>query len=101
MKKPVLCGALLGLSMAVMATTPAPQHARKHASGLHAQLQSVDAKITVAQVHRARLQSQVRRLEQQNTAQQKQLQQRDAEIAALQQKLQAAGVPASGTSAGH
>jgi hypothetical protein len=36
-------------------------------------------------------------MEQQAAAREKQLQQRDAEIAALQQKLQAAGVPVSST----
>jgi hypothetical protein len=47
------------------------------------------------------LQAQVSQMEQQNAASAKQLQARDAEIAALQQKLRAAGVPASASSAGH
>ncbi|HEX5353396.1 MAG TPA: hypothetical protein VFW60_04895 [Rhodanobacteraceae bacterium] len=91
---------LFGASMAAMAATPPAHHRATHAASLRAKLNSVDAKIKTARAHQADLQSQATHLEQQNAAQQKQLQQRDAEIAALQQKLHAAGVPASGTSAG-
>jgi septal ring factor EnvC (AmiA/AmiB activator) len=93
LSKMILGAALLGAPMAMSAATP-------HAA-VHAQLKDVDAKVAAARAHQTALQSQVTTLEQQNAAQQKQLQDRDAEIAVLQRKLQAAGVPAASASAGH
>ncbi len=89
---------LLGASAAMAA--PPSRHAGK-TSDLKAQQKDVDAKLASARTHHEALQSQVTQLEQQNAVQQKQLQQRDAEISALQQKLQAAGVPASAASSSH
>ena len=84
----------LGFSLAAVAAPP-------RASGLAAQVANVDAQITAARTQNTQLQTEVTQLEQHNAAQQQQLQQRDAEIAALQKKLQAAGVPAAAGSAGH
>ncbi|MGH8184400.1 MAG: hypothetical protein ACREPH_12150 [Rhodanobacteraceae bacterium] len=91
---------LLGASAVSLATPPASRGTR-HAADVQAQLKDVDAKITAARAHNAALQTQMTQMEQQNTARKAQLQQRDAEIAALQKKLRAAGVPASAGSAGH
>lgn len=93
LSKMILGAALLATPMALPAATPS--------GTVHARLKDVDAKIAVARDRQTALQSQVAALEQQNAAQQKQLRDRDAEIAALQQKLQAAGVPAASATAGH
>ncbi|HKV64831.1 MAG TPA: hypothetical protein VJN66_00445 [Rhodanobacteraceae bacterium] len=96
----VLGMALLGLSGVLMAAPPASGHAGAKAS-LQAKVKDVDAKIAAARAQNATLQGQVSQMEQQNAASAKQLQARDAEIAALQLKLQAAGVPAPASSTGH
>ena len=95
----VLGMALLGAPGALMAAPPASGHAHK-TPALQAQVKDSDAKIAAARARNTTLQAQVSQMEQQNAAQAKQLQQRDAEIAALQQILQAAGVPTSAASAG-
>jgi peptidoglycan hydrolase CwlO-like protein len=92
----VLGVALLGASSALMAAPPASRHADT-AVGLQAQVKDSDAKLAAARAHNEALQAQVGQMEQQAAAREKQLQQRDAEIAALQQKLEAAGVPVSST----
>ena len=93
-----LCLALLGASIAAVA--PASAQAR-HPANPQDRLKGVDARLAAARAHNQTLQAQVTQMERQGAAQQKQLRQRDAEIAALQQKLRAAGVPASATSAVH
>lgn len=99
MLRNAIVAALLGVSAVSMASPPA-HHADTRAS-LQARVKDSDAKIAAARAQNATLQAQVSQMEQQNAARGKALQARDAEIAALQQKLRAAGVPASGASAGH
>ena len=97
----ILWVGLIGASVVAAAPPPAsPQRAVK-TSNLQEQVKGVDAKIATARAHNAALQAQMTQMEQQSALQQKQVQQRDAEIAALQQKLRAAGVPGSAASAGH
>lgn len=94
----VLAACLLaGTAVAMAAAPPAAQSKAK----LQTQLKGVDAQLATARSTHDALQAQVAQLEQHNADQQKQIQQRDAKIAALQQRLRDAGVPASGTSAGH
>ena len=95
----VIVAALLGISAASFAASPAPPHAGSKVS-LQAQVRDSDAKVAEARARNAALQAKVSQMEQQNAASAQQLQARDAEIAALQQKLRAAGVPASASSAG-
>lgn len=86
---------LVVLAPAVVAGTGvAAPPAGSGAGDVAAQLKDVNARITAARTHHKVLQAQVAQMEQQNAAQQKQLQQKDAEIAALQQKLRAGGAPA-------
>ncbi|HKZ09921.1 MAG TPA: hypothetical protein VJL61_04330 [Rhodanobacteraceae bacterium] len=80
---------------------PPPSASAKSPAHLQNQVKEVDAKLAAARSHNDALQAQVTQMEQRSAAQQKQLQQRDAEIAALQAKLHAAGVPASAASADH
>ena len=90
----VIVAALLGIPAATFAAAPAPPRTGSKAS-LQAQVKDSDAKVAEARARNAALQAQVSRMEQQNAASAKQLQARDAEIAVLQQKLRAAGVPAA------
>lgn len=93
------CTVLLGASLAAFAAPPAAHRGTR--ADLQAQVKDVDAKIAAARAHNLALQSQVAQMERQGATQAQQVQQRDAEIAALQQKLRATGVPASADSAGH
>jgi septal ring factor EnvC (AmiA/AmiB activator) len=99
----VLVGVLLlGSASVAMAASPASDSGSAHAvAGVQAQVKKVDAEVAAARTRHAALQARVSQLEQHNSAQQKQLQQRDAEIAALQQRLQGAGGAAPSTSASH
>lgn len=94
-RKSLLIGLLGMLALGMAVPTMAAPPAAHSTATLQAQQKDVDAKLAAARTRHAALQAQVEQLEQQNTAQHNQLQQRDAEIAALQQKLQAAGVPSS------
>lgn len=110
-RKSMLAGllglAVLGAGVSVMVqAAPAgqPDSTATEAHGqkqVQTQMKGIDAKISAARAHNVELQAQVAQMEQQNNDRQKQLQQRDAEITALQKKLQAAGVPASASSAVH
>lgn len=93
----VLAVALFGMAAAAMAAPPSPHPAGDRQT----QLQKVNADVAAARTRNAALQAKVTEMEQQNSAQHRQLEQRDAEIAALQKKLQATGVPASAASARH
>ncbi len=93
----VLGAALFGMAAVAMAAPPSSQPARDP----DAQLHKVNVDVAAARTRNAALQARVTTMEQQNSAQHRQLEQRDAEIAALQQKLRAAGAPASAASAGH
>lgn len=98
--KPLLIGlmgaSVLGLALPALAAAPT-----RHATAASSARQGVDAQLAAARARHDALQAQVTQQEQHNADQQKQLQQRDAEIAALQHKLQAAGAPASAASSGH
>lgn len=65
------------------------------------QLKNVEARVSKAQDRNAELQAQVAKMERENADREKRLKQRDEEIAALQQKLEAAGAPGAASSAGH
>ncbi|MGH8113969.1 MAG: hypothetical protein ACREPS_02780 [Rhodanobacteraceae bacterium] len=99
--------AVLGTGISMMVQAAPVGEPGVSAIGIHdrkqmqAQLKEVDAKVSTARAHNTELQAQVTRLEQQNADRRKQLQQRDDEIAALQEKLQAAGGPGSASSTGH
>lgn len=96
----ILLGAVLA---APLVASGAPPHATRHASSmakLQTQLQDFNDKLAVAHARNMSLQSEVTDLEKQNADRAQQLQQRDAQIAALQKQLAAAGVPVSAASAG-
>lgn len=97
----LLSAVLLGTPLAAEAAPPAPPAGK---TALQAQQQDVDAKLAAARARHAALQAEMAQLEQHNVLQQRQLQQRETDIASLQQQLRAAGVPASALSsapAGH
>lgn len=92
----VLAGILLALAVPALASAAPPSPAAANSPAqLRAQLDDTNAKLATARSTNARLESQVAQLEQKNEARSAQMQQRDAEIAALRAKLQAAGAPAS------
>ncbi len=100
----VFCVACFSASVAAMTmavAAPPASASVKPPGHLQSQVNEVDAKLAAARSHNEALQAQVTQMEQRSAAQQKQLQQRDAEIAALQAKVHAAGVPTSATSADH
>lgn len=99
LRNTMLIAVLLGIPVASMATPSAP-HADTRAT-LQAQVRDSEAKIASARARNTTLQAQVSRMEQENAARGKALRERDAEIAVLQQKLQAAVAPASATTARH
>ena len=92
----VLVGA--GVPTGAHASAAAKSHGNK---AVQAQLKTVEAKVSKAQDRNAELQAQVAKMEQENADREKRLKQRDDEIAALQQKLEAAGAPKTASSAGH
>ena len=98
MYKSILTGLMAVLALGMAAPSMAAPPAAHSTAALQAQQKDVDARLAAARTRHAALQAQVTQQEQQNAAQHKQLQQRDAEIATLQQKLRAAGVPASALS---
>jgi septal ring factor EnvC (AmiA/AmiB activator) len=100
LRSAVIVAALLFIPVVSMAAPPTSQNAGSQA-GLPAQVKDSDAKVAEARARNSALQAQLSQMEQRNAASAKQLQARDAEIAALQQKLRDAGVPVSASSAGH
>ena len=92
-------GALCALSLVAPCALAAQSAPTNDAAKLQAQVGDTGSDITAARARQVELQARVDDLEKRNAAQQKQLQQRDAEIAALQKQLQAAGVPAKATTA--
>lgn len=89
----------LGSPVALHAAPPAAASAPAHSKrALQAQVRQVGAKIATERARNGDLQAKVSALEAQNAASAKALQDRDAQIAALQRQLDAHGAPAS---AGH
>ncbi|MBS0382908.1 MAG: hypothetical protein JSR56_10775 [Proteobacteria bacterium] len=91
-------GVLLVASLAVVAAPPAAPGSASATARLQAQQKDVDAKLVAARARHDALQAEMTQLEQHNALQKKQLQQRDSDIASLQQQLRAAGAPASALS---
>jgi septal ring factor EnvC (AmiA/AmiB activator) len=100
-----LFGVALGAGAAgsALALPAGPQAATAGKGGkqLQAQLHDVQSKVSQAQSRNSELQAQVARMERENAEREERLKQRDGEIAALQQKLEAAGTPTAASSAGH
>lgn len=95
----LVLGALCALSMALPNALAAQSAPTKDAAKLQAEVSDTGSDITAARARQVELQAKVDDLEKRNAAQQQQLQERDAEIAALQKQLQDAGVPAKATTA--
>lgn len=95
----LLLAGLLLVPLASIAAAPQSSAGKGHAR-IEAELQETSNDLAAAHARNMTLQAQVADLEKQNASRKQALQQRDAEIAALQKKLAAAGVPAPAATAG-